>query len=55
MVSKGPGKGSVAELKRQHTGNLLSYGFGELAHFLAGQGLIDEVRFWLHPVVLGTA
>jgi dihydrofolate reductase len=44
---------SVAELKRQHTGNLLSYGFGELAHYLARHGLIDEVRFWLHPVVWG--
>jgi dihydrofolate reductase len=43
----------VAELKRQHTGNLLSYGFGELAHYLAGQGLLDEIRFWLHPVVWG--
>jgi dihydrofolate reductase len=44
---------NVAELKEQHTGNLLSYGFGELAHYLAGHGLIDEVRFWLHPVVWG--
>jgi dihydrofolate reductase len=43
----------VGELKQQHTGNLLSYGFGELAHYLAGQGLLDEIRFWLHPVVWG--
>lgn len=42
---------NVAELKRQHTGNVLSYGFGELAHYLAAHGLIDEVGFWLHPVV----
>jgi dihydrofolate reductase len=44
---------SVADLKRQHTGNLLSYGFGELAHYLAGHGLIDEVGIWLHPVFWG--
>jgi dihydrofolate reductase len=43
----------VAELKRQHTGNLLSYGFGGLAHYLAGQGVLDEIRFWLHPMVWG--
>ncbi|MFB9837670.1 dihydrofolate reductase family protein [Actinoallomurus acaciae] len=43
----------VAELKRELPGTLLSYGFGELAHHLAGHGLIDEVRFWLHPVVWG--
>jgi dihydrofolate reductase len=43
----------VAELKRQYPGNLLSYGCGELAHYLASHGLVDEVRFWLHPVVWG--
>ncbi|WP_329254410.1 dihydrofolate reductase family protein [Actinoallomurus sp. NBC_01490] len=43
----------VAELKRELPGNLLSYGFGELAHSLACHGLVDEVRFWLHPVVWG--
>lgn len=43
----------VAELKQQLSGNLLSYGFGELAHHLAGHGMVDEVRFWLHPVIWG--
>lgn len=43
----------VGELKRRLPGNLLSYGFGELAHHLAGHGLIDEVRLWLHPVLWG--
>jgi dihydrofolate reductase len=43
----------VAELKRQYPGNLLSYGCGELARYLADHGLVDEVRFWLHPVVWG--
>ncbi|WP_425550989.1 dihydrofolate reductase family protein [Actinoallomurus oryzae] len=43
----------VAELKRELPGNLLSYGFGEPAHGLARHGLVDEVRFWLHPVVWG--
>jgi dihydrofolate reductase len=43
----------VAELKRQHPGNLLSYGCGQLAHHLASHGLVDEIRFWLHPVVWG--
>ncbi|HLX51679.1 MAG TPA: dihydrofolate reductase family protein [Streptosporangiaceae bacterium] len=43
----------VAELKREHTGNLLSCGCGELAGELARHGLVDEVRFWLYPVVWG--
>jgi dihydrofolate reductase len=44
---------SVAELKQAQTGDLLSYGCGELAHYLADRGLVDEIRFWLSPVVWG--
>jgi dihydrofolate reductase len=44
---------AVTELKRGSPGNLLSYGCGELAHSLAQVGLVDEIRFWLHPVVWG--
>jgi dihydrofolate reductase len=43
----------VAALKARHAGNLISYGCGELANYLARRGLVDEVRFWLHPVVWG--
>ncbi len=44
---------AVAALKEQYAGSLISYGCGELANVLARQGLIDEVRFWLYPVVWG--
>lgn len=44
---------AVATLKAEHAGSLISYGCGALANFLARRGLIDEVRFWLHPVVWG--
>jgi dihydrofolate reductase len=44
---------AVAAVKAQHAGSLISYGCGELANFLAREGLVDEVRFWLHPVVWG--
>ena len=43
----------VAALKSQHEGNLISYGCGELANYLARRGLVDEERFWLHPIVWG--
>jgi dihydrofolate reductase len=45
--------GEVAALKAELPGPLLSYGCGELAGDLARRGLVDEVRFWLHPVVWG--
>jgi dihydrofolate reductase len=44
---------SVASLKRQHRGNLLSWGCGELAYHLVTQGLADEVHFWVAPTVWG--
>jgi dihydrofolate reductase len=44
---------AVPELKRRHRGNLVSYGCGELAYHLAAQGLLDELRLWVHPVILG--
>jgi dihydrofolate reductase len=44
---------AVSALKAEHSGHLLSYGCGELANHLARRGLVDEVRFSLHPVVWG--
>ncbi len=44
----------VASLKRQHHGNLISFGCGELASSLATQGLVDEIHFWVNPAVWGS-
>ncbi len=44
---------AVAALKAELPGHLLVYGCGELANHLAGHGLVDEVRLWVHPVVWG--
>jgi dihydrofolate reductase len=43
----------VTSLKRQHRGNLISFGCGELAYELASQGLADEIHFWVQPAVWG--
>jgi dihydrofolate reductase len=52
-------EGDVAEainrLKQEHEGNLISYGCGELAFELVKFGVIDEVHFWVHPVIWGEA
>ena len=34
-------------------GDLLSYGCGELTRDLLAHDLVDELRFWVHPVDLG--
>jgi dihydrofolate reductase len=41
----------VRQLKEEHDGQLLSYGCGEFAFNLVENGLVDEIRFWVHPVV----
>ena len=43
----------VAALKDRLSGDVILYGCGELANDLARYGLVDEVRFWLHPYVWG--
>ncbi len=44
---------SVHRLKEQMDGDLLGLGCGSLARQLAEAGLVDEVRFWVHPHVWG--
>src|SRR4029453_8225299 len=44
---------SVASIKRQHRGNLISFGCGELAYELVARGLADEIHFWVNPAGWG--
>ena len=44
----------LADIKQQHQGNLISFGCGELAYELVRLGLVDEVHFWVNPVVWGS-
>jgi dihydrofolate reductase len=43
----------VSRLKNELDGDLILIGCGELARDLLRAGLIDEIRFWLHPAVWG--
>jgi dihydrofolate reductase len=44
---------AVPRLKEELDGDLIMSGCGELAHNLLAEGLADELRFWVHPVVWG--
>ena len=44
---------SVPQLKEELDRDLVLVGCGELARDLLGRGLIDEVRFWVHPALGG--
>jgi dihydrofolate reductase len=52
-VVEGDAVAGVARLKDQLEGDLLLIGCGELARHLLANGLVDELRFWLHPTVWG--
>jgi dihydrofolate reductase len=45
----------VRKLKEQPGADILQYGFGTVSRLLLDNGLIDEVRIWLHPVMSGRA
>ncbi|MEU5790458.1 dihydrofolate reductase family protein [Micromonospora purpureochromogenes] len=43
----------VTRLKAQDGKAILQYGFGSVTTQLIAAGLLDEVRFWIHPVLEG--
>jgi dihydrofolate reductase len=43
----------VSKLKEKLAGDIVVYGSIQLAHTLLAAGLADEVRLFVHPVVLG--
>jgi dihydrofolate reductase len=48
---------AVADLRalREKDGTVLQYGFGAVTRLLLDNGLLDELRIWLHPVFSGKA
>ncbi|WP_412538833.1 dihydrofolate reductase family protein [Longispora sp. K20-0274] len=50
-VLRGDLAAEVSKLKTQ--GDLLVYGSGDLVCSLIALGLIDELKLWVHPVVVG--
>jgi dihydrofolate reductase len=52
-IMKGDAAAEVAALKEQAGNDLLIYGSGDLVDELTRQGLIDEYRLMVHPVVVG--
>jgi len=43
----------ITKLKAQEGGDILQYGYGSVTTELIKAGLVDEVRFWIHPVLEG--
>jgi dihydrofolate reductase len=43
----------VRELKAQPGRTILQYGYGPVTRLLIEHGLLDELRIWLHPLLVG--
>jgi dihydrofolate reductase len=45
----------IRRLKEAPGKDIVQYGFGQLSHALMEQGLLDELRLWVYPVLVGQA
>ena len=45
----------LTRLKQQPGRAILQYGFGSVTRLMIDNGLLDELRIWLHPVLSGKA
>jgi dihydrofolate reductase len=40
--------------RKERGGDIVQYGFGEVSRTLLDAGLIDELRLWVHPLLVGS-
>jgi dihydrofolate reductase len=53
-VIDGDPVGEIARLKEKPGKDIVQYGFGQLSHTMLEHGLLDELRLWVHPFIIGT-
>jgi dihydrofolate reductase len=44
----------IARRKSQDGGNIVQYGYGPVTDLLLTHGLLDELRLWVHPFMVGS-
>ncbi|MBS1679794.1 MAG: dihydrofolate reductase family protein [Actinobacteria bacterium] len=54
-VLDGDAVATIRARKEGSGGDIVQFGFGELSYALMEQGLIDELRLWVHPFFVGEA
>jgi dihydrofolate reductase len=45
--------GRLAQLKARPGKDILQYGLGPVSYAMLEHGLLDEMRLWVHPLILG--
>jgi dihydrofolate reductase len=54
-VISGDPIGEIRRLKEADGKDIVQYGFGQLSYALLENGLLDELRLWVHPLFVGDA
>jgi dihydrofolate reductase len=54
-VVNGDVAGRLREIRQLTDRDIVQYGFGPVTRLLLENGLLDELRIWLHPVLSGKA
>jgi dihydrofolate reductase len=45
--------GQVRNLKDEDGGHIIQYGFGDVSRLLLEHGLVDQLRLWIYPQLVG--
>lgn len=53
IIKRADAAAKIAELKERDGLDILQYGFGAVSRALVQHGLLDELRLWIHPVIVG--
>ncbi|MFV2177795.1 dihydrofolate reductase family protein [Actinomadura sp. LOL_016] len=53
IIKRADTAAKIAELKERDGQDILQYGFGVVSETLIEHGLLDELRLWIHPVIVG--
>ena len=53
-VIAGDPVGEITRLKQAEGKDIVQYGFGAVTRLLLDHDLLDELRLWVHPLILGT-
>jgi dihydrofolate reductase len=54
-VISGDPVAEIRRLKERPGQDIVQYGFGQLSYTLLEHGLLDELRLWVHPLLVGQA
>lgn len=53
VIPRADAVAEITKLKEQDGQDILQYGFGPVSRTLVEHGLLDELRLWIHPVIVG--